>query len=135
MKAIILILVLLISVRTLASNEKSSKIPFIYNKTYIINDKGKAISESDSEFSLLLHSQKKLRDKHNCDKSYTRQETESIDASILTELVQIIKNSLCAAIEDGEFKVWLKFDASGKVLGIGASSEGGIEATIKCSKK
>ena len=61
--------------------------------------------------------------------------TVSVPASEIGKTIRTVKNEICNTIENGEFKVWLKGEASGKILSIGASSESGIEVTVKCEKK
>jgi hypothetical protein len=58
-----------------------------------------------------------------------------VKPSKVREAVKSVKNAICDEVEDGSFKIWLKADADGKVLGVGASSEGGIEINVTCHKK
>jgi hypothetical protein len=57
-----------------------------------------------------------------------------ISGNQISTIIHELKTEMCSVIEDGEFKVWLKGEASGKLFGIGASSESGIEVTVKCAK-
>ena len=56
--------------------------------------------------------------------------TEEIRQTLLS-----IKKDVCSVIESGEVKVWLQGSASGKLLGVGASSEAGIEVKMICAAK
>lgn len=56
-----------------------------------------------------------------------------IPSTEITKIVQNIRKEVCAALVDGgDITVWLKGEASGKFVGIGASAESGIEVKIRC---
>ncbi|MEY3182499.1 MAG: hypothetical protein RLZ35_484 [Pseudomonadota bacterium] len=52
----------------------------------------------------------------------------------IRDLIRDAQKACCSAIPDGHFKVWIKLDASGKVLGIGADGESGVEVSFGCKK-
>lgn len=102
---------------------KDAKVPFIVKQQTV-----KALGETDAEFLYAIKDPKTGRTMAvmQSDKSV------EVPASEIGQIIKDVKVEVCKTIENGEFKVWLKGEASGKVLGIGASSESGIEVTVKC---
>lgn len=57
----------------------------------------------------------------------------NLDLNEVSALIKKTKDSICDVVEKGAFTVWVKAEASGKVLGIGASGESGIQVEVDCS--
>lgn len=55
-----------------------------------------------------------------------------VEADSIKALLKTIRSQLCSANPKGEFQASFSVDASGKVLGLGASATSGLQATIKC---
>jgi hypothetical protein len=55
-----------------------------------------------------------------------------VDLNQIRDLIRDAKKACCSAIPHGHFKIWIKMDASAKLLGIGTSGESGIEASFDC---
>ena len=56
----------------------------------------------------------------------------AVPTSDIVNIVRTVRTEVCAGIVDGQVTVWLKGEASGKFIGIGASAESGIEVRINC---
>ncbi len=90
---------------------------------------------------MLLHSISRNSCISNTDYPLWRIASPIIEEKISSEKVQIndikakiklVKEVVCEAAGDADIKVWFSFDAEGKVLGIGASAQSGIEVTFHC---
>jgi hypothetical protein len=125
-----LILIFGFSLNTYAQKD-DPLIPFVITKTVVKDSKGKYVNEAMNGWVVAGHHF--YGQAGNIQYSLSQsQDTKYIKSSTISKIVSNVKRSLCSAIEKGEFKVWLKVDGSGKVLGIGVSAEGGIEVTVKC---
>lgn len=58
----------------------------------------------------------------------------NIPVAELKKVTSQMHNSVCASIGDGDVRVWFSIDADGKLLGVGASAESGLEVTFHCKK-
>ncbi len=105
---------------------KDAKIPFIVKQQTV-----KMLGQGDSEFLYMM------KDPKTGQTMAVMQSDKAVEvpAGEISKIVKDVKNEICNTIENGEFKLWLKGEASGKILGIGASSESGIEVTVKCEKE
>jgi hypothetical protein len=56
----------------------------------------------------------------------------NLPTGIIVDTITKTKAVICQAAKGGSVKVYFSIDASGKFLGIGASSKAGIEITFKC---
>lgn len=56
----------------------------------------------------------------------------NLPTGIIVDTITKTKAVICQAAKGGSVKVYFSIDASGKFLGIGASSEAGIEITFNC---
>ena len=65
----------------------------------------------------------------------SKEKVSEVKSEEIGKLLKSIKDEICNTIIEGEFKVWIKGEASGKIIGVGASSESGIEVKVKCSLK
>ena len=63
---------------------------------------------------------------------------EKIAASKASDAIKMIRSTVCNAAGDADAKIWINFDADGKI-GIGASAgaaaQSGIEITFHCKAK
>lgn len=129
-----LALIILITTNTVSfAKDSDPEIPFVLINTTVKDAKGKQVAKTMNGWAggpLLWQSPGKTQ--YTMEQS---QDTKMIKSSTITKIVKNTKKALCDAVENGEFKVWLKVDGGGKVLGIGVSGEGGIEVTVKCEKK
>lgn len=109
------------------AQSKTKTIPFVYETTSIADvSKVRAMADLPGEVILMGQPDGKT-------KAVKRSTKHSdVEASKVADLVRDVKESVCEAIKKGSFKVWLKFDTDAKILGIGASSEGGVEVTVNC---
>lgn len=57
-----------------------------------------------------------------------------ISTNDIQNTISDIKNSICSSVGDADIKVWLSLDACGKVLGLGMSTQGGVEVTFHCKE-
>jgi hypothetical protein len=55
-----------------------------------------------------------------------------VSAQELTRLIASMRETVCAAMNQGSFRVWIRGGASGMIFGIGSSAESGLEVTIVC---
>lgn len=104
---------------------RDTKIPFIIRQQAV-----KAVGQTDGEF---LYAIKDPRTGQTMAVMQS-EKVVHVPANEIGQVIKDVKNQVCNTIEDGEFKIWLKGEASGKVLGIGTSAESGIEVTVKCEK-
>lgn len=104
---------------------KDNKIPFIINETSTYYDTfpSSGNTSSASQASQAMQAYRVTR---------TTEKIVNVDPSEISKILKSVRDEICNTIKDGEFKVWLKGEASGKILGVGASSESGIEVTVKC---
>jgi len=58
-----------------------------------------------------------------------------VDLNQIRNLIRDAQKACCSAIPHGHFKIWIKMDASAKLLGIGTSGESGIEVSFDCKYK
>lgn len=65
--------------------------------------------------------------------SKSKDSVKNIAVTKITELLNDAREAICGVNPHGEFKVWLKLDASEKVLGFGTSGEAGVEVLVKCN--
>jgi hypothetical protein len=65
----------------------------------------------------------------------SKEKVSEVKSEEIGKIIKSVKDEICKTISEGEFKVWIKGEASGKIIGIGASSESGIEVTVKCIPK
>lgn len=65
----------------------------------------------------------------------SKEKVSEVKSAEIGKIIKSVKDEICKTITEGEFKVWIKGEASGKIIGIGASSESGIEVTVKCTPK
>ena len=49
-------------------------------------------------------------------------------------LIKRVRTAVCDATEESDVRVWVSFDASGKLLGVGASAQSGLEVTFHCKR-
>lgn len=110
--------------------KEDPEIPFIVEKTYFVDSKGKEIAQGVLAWGGSDIYQAKAPGVYTAVKK--KSETKMVKASKITEIVKNIRTSLCNAVKKGEFKVWLKVDAEGKLFGVGVGTEGGIEVTVQC---
>lgn len=134
MKKIIIVISFLCSISVFAADKSSSqKIPFIVEKASVIVPT-ESIQDFPGSISMgiptVMYGDKSGKNKALATKTTTEQ--VPVEAQKITDLVTSIRNSICQGIRKGSIRVWLKFDANAKVLGIGSSSEGGIEVNISC---
>lgn len=106
------------------SNSEIKIIPFVFNSSIILNSQQVSKYFEKNNSSVFAHQGDKVL--------VSSTSSINVEASKIGELVGTIRNEVCSGIKKGNFKVWLKFDANAKVLGIGTSSEGGIEVNIEC---
>lgn len=55
-----------------------------------------------------------------------------VPISEITDLIKSLRANICKSAKKSNIRVWLSADASGKILGVGASGQGGIEVTFQC---
>lgn len=55
-----------------------------------------------------------------------------VDADHVADLVTTMRDSVCAKVGKGSIRMWLKLNATATIVGIGGSSEGGVEVNILC---
>lgn len=113
-----------ISIHSYADTEKNM-VPFVFDSVKILDAK-QAAKYIDPRGTVMM------ANKGDGALVNTTSSTQ-VEASKIGELVSSVRNEVCKGIKKGTFKVWLKFDANAKVLGIGTSSEGGIEVNVECS--
>lgn len=52
--------------------------------------------------------------------------------SNIKKIIRLFKDEVCQVNKGGTFEITLKADASGKIIGIGTSTEGGLKINIFC---
>lgn len=52
----------------------------------------------------------------------------------LKDIIKKVKDDVCQINKGGSFEISVTLDASGKVMGIGASAESGLKVNIVCEK-
>lgn len=100
---------------SLAKDDKFESIPFIISKP---NPAYKDVIAGKSEF---------MASPFTMELSWIHSE----------EIIKFLKNAqktFCFSVPDGNFKIWMKLDAEGKVLGVGASGESGVEVSFSCKR-
>lgn len=124
MKLIILFSYFFTSVYCYAETAKNT-VPFVFESVKIL-DIRQATKQNETSGSSIFTT------KGNQTLVNTTSSTQ-VEASKIGQVVRSVRDEVCKGIEKGSFKVWLKFDANAKVLGVGTSSEGGIEVNVICS--
>ena len=107
-------------------NSASAKEPSV---TFFVKEQTvNSIGEVDADL------QSKIKDLKTMKLVTVTQSDKAVEvpASEISRVIKEVKSEICNTIKTGEFKIWLKGEASGKLLGIGASSESGIEVSVKC---
>lgn len=132
-KIIVLFLTISSSICWAEGNQKNKTIPFVYETTTLANA-GQAIEDFpgkvNMEYPTGMMNGNSTKNSPKVSKTTTN--TASVEVDKVSNLVSSIHDSICAEIKKGSIRVWLKFDANAKILGIGTSSEGGIEVMINC---
>lgn len=129
----IFIVVTFFASAAIATEKRPSKsIPFVYDKVTIetIDQGGGAVSTGYD------CSNSRATAANRAPVIVTKKVTEKAEVAseALSSVVSSIREAVCKEIKRGSFKVWLSFDASTKILGVGASSEAGIEVSVICDK-
>jgi len=88
-------------------------IPFVYDE-YIPVQEGAAVNRINYQGAII------------------KTNTAHVSTDEVKELIKEVKDSVCSTIGDADVRVWLSFDASGKVLGIGTSTQAGMEVSFHC---
>lgn len=123
MKNVLFCVLLFGSVHSYAKNE-NKMIPFIFNSSIVLNpQQASKYFEKNTAYTYAYQGDKTIVNSTS---------STNVEASKIGGLVSSVREEVCNGIKKGTFKVWLKFDANTKVLGIGTSSEGGIEVNIEC---
>lgn len=104
---IITFIIILISGSTSFAKKDISSIPFVIESSSVVSTHQQLMYKNNSM-------------------------VKNVDISKIKEVIGKIKKTLCNEIKEGEVKVWLSVEGSGKILGVGASATSGIEVTIKC---
>jgi hypothetical protein len=123
------LLVMVLVFPLLARAEESAKtIPFVYESNTVVDttvwEAGHAAQFSGDMRLMAQDGKSRVVNKTT--------EVAPVEVSKIAELVTSVRKSICTGVKKGSFKVWLKFDANAKILGIGTSSEGGIEVNVTC---
>ncbi len=128
-----LIFTLLLSNIAFANEKPKDTIPFLYEKTVLKAVPTDVAYTSSDVVEYKLATPTQTKDKVLVSQKTT--EKADVQAKEVASLVSSIRTAICSELKDGSFKVWLKFDAEAKILGIGTSSEGGIEVNVTCKAK
>lgn len=115
--------------------ETEAIIPFIIERNPRVISQGLKYKSTLGSKTEQLVAESKNRIGISQDDGYLQDFSEKVAhfaASGLKKLVKTFKEDICKSNSKGEFEITLKVDASGKVLGIGASGEGGLKALIRC---
>lgn len=107
----------------------TKKIPFVYESVTIVDVSNLGVGQK-AQFPGEIEIMGQKGEKGKAAKKTTQ--SEEVEATKVAELVKSIRDSICDGIGKGNFRVWLKFDASKKILGIGTSAEGGVEVSVNC---
>ena len=62
-------------------------------------------------------------------------EMQEISTNSIKKLINTCKSDLCPINPGGQFEMTLKIDVSGKILGVGASGEGGFKVVVNCDNR
>lgn len=113
----------------------SETIPFVTYQTRVIYNQTAPIASLETNHYLYSYQPSKGNRKKISPSSAIVEQTtltNNIPIAEVHNLILKIKQSACSSVGDGDIKVWITVDASGKLLGIGASTQSGIEVTLHC---
>jgi len=114
---------ILILILPIISYSAESGLPFIINN----KTSGRPLY-SDEIYQVDM----KGKNKHPKSEIKSEETVKYIPYAEVQKLLTDARETICKVNPKGEFKVWLKVDASNKIFGFGASGEAGIEVLIKC---
>jgi hypothetical protein len=124
-------------------NESAETIPFVTYKSHIIYYSTPVTASSILPPASANHPSASMQDSLKIDMnssamvSAVEQEssTSNIPTADVQNLITRVRNAVCNSVGDSDVRVWVSIDASGKLLGVGASTQSGLEVTFHCKGK
>lgn len=145
-KVLIGIIASFLSLNVLAAAKKESTdtIPFVIYKTPIIyysapvTTTASSLPQATMSYTPpTLQGSVKTDMKSSTTISAVEQEasTSNIPTAEVKNLIRQVRDAVCGSVGDSDVRVWVSIDASGKLLGVGASTQSGLEVTFHCKGK
>lgn len=127
-----------------AKKESTDTIPFVIYKTPVIyysvpiTTTASALPQATMGYMPpIIQGSVKSDMKRSTTISAVEQEasTGNIPTAEVKNLIRRVRDAVCGSVGDSDVRVWVSIDASGKLLGVGASTQSGLEVTFHCKEK
>jgi hypothetical protein len=137
---VIFALVLALTTNVFAETKKEAvkdTIPFVTYQNRVIYYYSSQLPSSDLSYSTRDYHLQEMQGsvkKSTAVASVVEQEatTNNIPTADVKNLVERVRDAVCSSVGDADVRVWISIDASGKLLGVGASTQSGLEVTFHC---
>ena len=59
-------------------------------------------------------------------------EATPVSVNEITNTIENVREAFCRRAGNADIRIWFSADASGKILGVGAGAQSGLEVTFHC---